>query len=84
MEQKRSSSESVVLYFVGQSKTANDRESHFGLGYQKHSMESEGDDPGIGTFALIYWNHFSEAGPFLFQNKHSYCAIALDKNLRVC
>jgi len=48
MEQKRSYSESVVLFFIEQSKTANDRESHFGLGYQKLSMESEGDHPGIG------------------------------------
>ena len=46
-------------FFIEQSKTANDRESHFGLGYQKYSIESEGDDPAIGTFALIYWNHFS-------------------------
>ena len=49
-----------------QVKAANDRESYFGLGYQKLIMESEGENPGIGTFALIYWNHFFEAGPFLF------------------
>ena len=66
MEQKRSYFESVVFFFIDQSKPANDWESHFGLDYQKHSMESEGDNPGIGTFALIYWNHFSEVGPFLF------------------
>ena len=73
MEQKRSYSESlsesVVFLLINQSKTANDRESHFGLDYQKYSLESEGDNPGIGTFALIYWNHFSEAGPFLFPTK---------------
>ena len=66
MEQKRSHSCVSSFFFIEQSKTANDRESHFGLGYQKLNMESEGDDPGIGTFALIYWNHFFEAGPFLF------------------
>ena len=70
MEQKwsysESLSESVVFLLIDQSKTANDRESHFGLSYQKLSMGSEGDDPEIDTFALIYWNHFFEAGPFLF------------------
>ena len=66
MEQKRSYSESVVFLLIDQSKTANDWESHFGLSYQKLSMGSEGDDPEIDTFALIYWNHFFEAGPFLF------------------
>ena len=57
MEQKRSYSESVVFLVIDQSKTATDRESHFGLRYQKLSMGSEGelgDDPEIGTFALIY------------------------------
>jgi len=29
-------------------------------------MESEGDDPGNSTFALIYWNHFLEPGLILF------------------
>ena len=29
-------------------------------------MESKGDDPGIGTFVLIYWNHFLEPGLILF------------------
>ena len=53
MEQKRSHSESVVFLFIKQAKAANDRESYFGLGYQKLSMESEGENPGIGTFALI-------------------------------
>jgi len=70
MEQKwsysESLSESVDFLLIDQSKTANDRESHFGLSYQKLSMGSEGDDPEIDTFALIYWNHFFEAGPFLF------------------
>ena len=28
-------------------------------------MGSKGDDPGIGTFALIYWNHFLEPGLIL-------------------
>ena len=63
---KRSHSESVVFLFIKQVKAANDWESYFGLGYQKLSMESKGDIPGIGTLALIYWNHFFEAGPFLF------------------
>ena len=66
MEQKRSHSESVVFLFIKQVKAANDWESYFGLGYRKLSMESEGDIPGIGTLALIYWNHFFKAGPFLF------------------
>ena len=66
MEQKRSHSESVVFSFIKQVKASNDRESYFGLGNQKLSMESEGGNLGIGTFALIYWNHFFEAGPFLF------------------
>ena len=42
MEQKwsysESLSESVVFLLIDQSNTANDRESHFGLGYQKLSM----------------------------------------------
>ena len=29
-------------------------------------MGSKGDDPGIGTFALIYLNHFLELGLILF------------------
>ena len=69
MKKKRSHSESVVFFsffFINQSKTENDRESRFGLDYQKLSMGSEGDDPGIGTFALIYWNHFLEPGLILF------------------
>ena len=66
MEQKRSHSESVVFLFIKQVKAANDWESYFGLGYRKLSMESKGDIPGIGTLALIYWNHFFKAGPFLF------------------
>ena len=61
------------FYFIDQSKTANDRESHFGLGYQKLSMESKGDHPGIGTFSLIYWNHFLKPGLILF---HMYSMLA--------
>ena len=33
--------------------------------YQKLSMGSKWDNPEIGTFALIYWNHFFEAGAFV-------------------
>ena len=74
MEQKRSYSESVVFLLNDQSKTANDRESR--LSYQKLSMGSEGDDREIDTFALIYWNHFFEAGPFLFHMPYTNDFIA--------
>ena len=57
---------SFFIYFIDQSKTANYRGSHFGLGYQKLSMESEGDLPGIGTFSLIYWNHFLKPGLIMY------------------
>ena len=40
-------------------------------------MESEGDDPGIGTFALIYWNHFFEAGPFLFHMRLAVVVVVV-------
>jgi len=69
MEQKGPTLSQWFYFFIDQSKIANDRERYFGLDYQKHSMESEGDNSGNGTSALIYWNHFSEAGPFLFHMK---------------
>ena len=78
MQKRRSHSESVVFFsffFIDQSKTANDRESRFGLGCQKLSMESEGDNPGISTFALIYWNDFFELGPIFSIVKCVYASI---------